>query len=195
MDNNQKIEISKLIAGSFEMQAKPITTATIDMIIKTFELFDYNTLKTAINKVLMKGQLVTTATVLPIIQKCDGRMESDEAWSRSLLAFDESATIVWTDEMSAAWGAAEDLYNNGDRVGARMAFKQCYERLVEENRLNRVPLNYWISYGTDVQRRIGAIDKARLEGLISNDKANSLIESQNTEITNNVLRLERFIKK
>lgn len=61
----------------------------------------------------------------------DGRPEADEAWAMAMRAQDEGATVVWTDETAEAWGAALPVLLAGDEVGARMAFRAAYSRLVD----------------------------------------------------------------
>ncbi len=57
-----------------------------------------------------------------------------------MLPYDESTSVVWTDEMCQAWGVAAPLLEDGDKVGARMAFKESYARLIEEARQHRAEI-------------------------------------------------------
>lgn len=90
----------------------------------------------------------------------DGRPGPEEAWATALRGRDEAATVVWTDEMSQAWGIAQPVFALGDEVGARMAFRETYARLVELARRERRPAQWWPSIGTDRSLQRDAIVQA-----------------------------------
>lgn len=92
--------------------------------------------------------------------KNDGRPGAEEAWAISLAARDERDTVVWTHECAQAWGAAAQIMEMGDEVGARMAFKETYTRLVAEARARREPASWDVSEGFDKDRRRVAISQA-----------------------------------
>lgn len=92
--------------------------------------------------------------------KNDGRPGAEEAWAISLAARDERDTVVWTHECAQAWGAAVQIMEIGDEVGARMAFKETYMRLVAEARARREPASWDVSEGFDKDRRRVAISQA-----------------------------------
>lgn len=85
------------------------------------------------------------AAVLQRIE--DGRPGVEQAWA--MLPQGESQTVVWTDEMVLAWGVAKPLLDDGERVAARMAFKEAYTDLVARNRDSRIPARWSASIGTD----------------------------------------------
>lgn len=107
----------------------------------------------------LTGKL-TLAAILQRIQAGDGRPGKDEAWSIALLSSDESDTVVMTDEIQLALGAARPVLDLGDKVGARMAFISAYERLVIQSREEGKPVNWHVSVGFDANRRLEAITKA-----------------------------------
>jgi hypothetical protein len=96
----------------------------------------------------------------------DGRLGPEEAWARAVRARDESETVVWSNEMRQAWFAASEVMSMGDEVGARMAFKEVYARLVSEARARREPVAWEVSEGFDKERRMTAITEAVEAGLI-----------------------------
>ncbi len=59
----------------------------------------------------------------------DGRPGPEEAWS--LCPKDDELSVVWTPEMAQAFGAARPILLSGDAVGARMAFREVYSRLLK----------------------------------------------------------------
>lgn len=64
----------------------------------------------------------------------DGRPDANEAWAIALRSRDERDTVVWTQECAEAFSIASAVLEEGDEVGARMAFKAAYERLIEAAR-------------------------------------------------------------
>ncbi len=94
----------------------------------------------------------------------DGRPEADEAWAIAMRADDEAVTVVWTDEISQALSAARPVLANGDEVGARMAFKAAYGRLVTKARKEMRPVRWVASLGHDVAQREDALHQAVSQG-------------------------------
>lgn len=83
----------------------------------------------------------------------DGRPEADEAWSIAMQADDEAVTVVWTDEIAAALTVARPVLARGDEVGARMAFKAAYGRMVSKARAEFRPVRWVASLGHDLAQR------------------------------------------
>jgi hypothetical protein len=99
----------------------------------------------------------------------DGRPGADEAWATALKARDESASVVWTHETAQAWEVARQVLAVGDEVGARMAFREAYNRMVDEARRARRPIEWRASLGFDPAGRTAALDAARVAGLLAYD--------------------------
>lgn len=104
----------------------------------------------------------------------DGRTGAEEAWATALQGCDEAASIVWTAETAEAWGIARHVLAIGDEVGARMAFRETYERLVGEARAARRSVEWAVSLGFDPQRREQAIDAAVAAGRLPLDHPHAL---------------------
>lgn len=85
-----------------------------------------------------------------------GHLGADEAWA--LCPRSESATVVWTDQIAAAFGAARPLLEEGDQVAARMAFKDAYAR--EMAACRHQPAQWAVSAGHDVAGRVAAVTAA-----------------------------------
>jgi hypothetical protein len=98
--------------------------------------------------------------------KNDGRPGPEEAWAISPGARDESDTVVWTHECVQAWAAATPIMAIGDEVGARMAFKETYARLVAEARARFEAASWEVSEGFDKERRRSAVGRAIEAGRI-----------------------------
>ena len=111
------------------------------------------------------------ADIIRTIQDATGTGEAqwlspNEAWAIALPAADESATVVWTAEMAKAFEIARPILEEGDKIGARMAFLPAYERLVDQaKRENRTPV-YEVSAGWDQNMRQIAVQNAVTAGLL-----------------------------
>lgn len=117
----------------------------------------------------LKGRL----TMAAIIERLDdGRPGPEEAWA--MMPRDESQSVVWTDEMAAAFGVAGPLMFEGDMVAARMAFKETYAKAVGEARDARKPVNWTASLGHDKTGRDGALALAIQHGRLTHKHAVSL---------------------
>lgn len=93
----------------------------------------------------------------------------EEAWAMMPVAEDE--TVVWTAEMAEAFGTCQKLLAEGDRVGARMAFKEVYAKLLDlAKREGRVAV-WQASLGTDLEKRKRVLAAAVESGRLSDDEA------------------------
>ena len=90
----------------------------------------------------------------------DGRPDVEEAWAIAVRASDEADTIVWTAEIAEAWGVCSPVFHLNDEVGARMAFKAAYSRMVSTARAAREPVQWCPTIGHDTARRNDAITRA-----------------------------------
>lgn len=105
----------------------------------------------------------------------DGRPSDDEAWAIALTSMDEADTVVWTQETAEAFGICRPVMATGDKVGARMAFKDAYNRLVSASRQSGSPVKWNASLGWDMDRRAKVIEKAATAGLLPAPTAKALL--------------------
>lgn len=117
----------------------------------------------------MKGRL-TLADVLSRIE--DGHPGAEEAFAK--LPIDENMTVVWTEQMQQAYGSCSGLIAM-DMVAGRMAFREYYNRLVVEARVNNEPPNWVVSLGHDKEQRILPVQQAIEQGLLSHDDGVKLL--------------------
>lgn len=110
----------------------------------------------------------------------DGRPGPEEAWAISLAARDESETVVWTAEAAQAMSVARPVLAAGDEIGARMAFREAYGRLVELARRQRNPTEWIVSEGWDAQRRASAVAAAVEAGRLPHSALQALTHTRAT---------------
>jgi len=99
----------------------------------------------------------TPAEILALIPGAlNEHISADEAWAIALESFDESATLVLTQEILDAKAKAQPVFDSGDSVAARMTFKAAYESAI------RIadPPRWFPSFGDCTGKREAAILKA-----------------------------------
>lgn len=97
----------------------------------------------------------------------DGRPGAEEAWAIALTSRDESDTVVWTQETAEAFAICSPIMELGDEVGARMAFKEAYQRLTSQSRNANIPVQWSASLGWNLERRTTVLTKAATAGLLA----------------------------
>lgn len=103
----------------------------------------------------------------------DGRPAADEAWAIALTSRDEADTVVWTAETAEAFAICSPVFP--DEVGARMAFKEAYNRLVSAARMAGKPASWNASLGWDVKKREAALERAHVAGLLAAPAVQALL--------------------
>jgi hypothetical protein len=95
----------------------------------------------------------------------DGRPGPEEAWARMPKGERmEEDSIVWCEEERTAYGACRSLLSDGDQIGARMAFKERYEKELAEARRHGRPAQWTVSLGYDIEHRLVTLATAVKEG-------------------------------
>lgn len=122
--------------------------------------------------------MIQPAHVVAQIEKAlmqDGRPSADEAWAIALKAQDESATVIWTQEIAQALSEIHAVMAGRDKTAARMAFKATYERLVAKAREQRQQVTWSPSLGSDPELREAALTQAVSKGLLPAPHAETLL--------------------
>lgn len=105
----------------------------------------------------------------------DGRPGVEEAWAIAVRSQDEADTVVWTAECAEAYAIASSVMVLGDDVGARMAFKEAYVRLVAAARAERRPAAWAASIGWDAGRRDEVLKRAVVAGQLPAPTVHALL--------------------
>lgn len=163
-------QFAKLLANVLAGYGKPLPeTPEINMWFKQLAAFPPATVKKAFDTYRIERP---DFAPVPngIAARCkllDGRPDENEAWAVAITSQDERETVVWTHEMAEAFNLARPLLATGDEIGARMAFKDAYKRLVDDARAENKPAAWSVSAGWDQSRRQIAVEKAVVAGLLA----------------------------
>lgn len=122
-----------------------------------------------------QGELTRRVTLADILDRIPSQHPGvEEAWALvSQTMNNEYVSIVWTEQMSKAYGAARAVQN--DKIAARMAFKEVYSRELREARANHVFPKWSISLGYDPIMREECIREAAQKNLIGQAHAARLL--------------------
>ena len=146
------MKIHEKIQVVSEMVGRPMSAPAIAMMTKALGMYPEPLVHQALDRVARECRQVTLAE---ITSRLPGAAPGpDEAWAIVSKAADEDATVVWTDEIAGAHRAVAHMT---DRVAARMAFRDVYQRLVAER--PGLP-KWWVSAGHDAHQREGALREA-----------------------------------
>lgn len=161
LDDNELQWLVQQIMGTAELLGQQLTPTAAAMLAEDLSTYPRAVLAAALSRVRTEhaGKL-TPKVILDRIDEAMGRPAANEAWATALTALDERNTVVWTSEMQQAWAVAQPLAAGGDQIGARMAFKDAYERLVRTAREERRTPVVTVSVGWDAEGRTSAIEKA-----------------------------------
>ena len=138
--------------------------------------YDLQFVSSAFSDYLRVGQFPPRpADIIQLIDKIrpDGRPGADEAWA--MIPRNEATSVVMTEEMSEALGIAQPLLNEGDQVGARMAFRDAYNRIVDANKRSGVKPKWFPSLGWDKQGRESVLIEAVRLGRLTQSHVTGLL--------------------
>ena len=120
----------------------------------------------------LSGRL-TVSAVIDRISCAGGHPTANEAWGVVMASADESDTVIWTDQIAEAAGIARPILDAGDEVGARMAFRDAYERIVRDG--GDAAPRWFPSLGHDPEKRQAAIERAVSAGRMTQKHASGLL--------------------
>jgi hypothetical protein len=152
------------------------TDAALGLTFRVLEKYELHDIKIAIADYLATGQFAPKpADIIQRLTSRDGRPSADEAWSIAIKSFDEYQTVVMNDDISGALEQAKGIYYDGDKVGARMAFKAAYDRKIADSRREGLAVKWWPSIGFDVDSRRNVLEQAVVQGLLPRVQVDKLL--------------------
>lgn len=176
MREEQRQEFAEVMRATLEVYGSSLTRGAVETWWRLLEPYGIEDVRRALQEHLSESVYPPKpADVLGRLQRLDGHPDSDEAWRYALAAMSEEATVLWTPEIAQAKSAADPIYAEGDRIGARMAFKTAYERAVREARQHGRRAQWRISPGHDPEERQQKVQEAVAAGLISENHARQFL--------------------
>ncbi|MFJ7141240.1 hypothetical protein [Pseudomonas protegens] len=160
LNDAQQERLLLSLFATAEVMGQQLTQAAALLMVDDLREYTEPVLTVALRSCRIEGGRLTVATILKHAQSADGRPGKDEAWAIAMTTNDEFETVVLTDEIQLALAAAKPILDGGDKIGARMAFIDAYQRFVSQAREDAKSVNWHVSVGFDANRRIQAVTKA-----------------------------------
>jgi hypothetical protein len=173
--NDELNQIVDALAVTAEALGDAKSPAGLALMAQDLEPYGYAAVSAALVLLRRECRRLTVADVIDRLEGQDGRPRSDEAFANALGAIDEAETVVWTDEAAQAFEAARPLLELNDKTGARMAFRDAYERLCADARAARKPARWSVSMGWDSARRAAVLEAAVQTGRLGAEYARALL--------------------
>ncbi|WP_145500071.1 hypothetical protein [Yersinia bercovieri] len=171
-------EFAEVMKATLAIYGKDASKAVLDLYWNALLPYDIDTVRQAFSSWLTdpdQGRFSPKpADIIRNIQNIAGKpdwLSANEAWALALPAQEEANTVVWTNEIALAWSIAQPIMQEGDKVGARMAFIAAYERLTKAAQgAGRAP-EWSVSEGWDKETVKRTIEQAVTTGLLPKPKA------------------------
>ena len=170
---SKSVEVLKAIAATAELTGTELSEAALLVFESDLACYSDEQVLAALTRCRreLRGRM-TVADVVDRIASIGNHPTANEAWGLVLASRDESDTVVWTEQIAEAAGIAQPVLDSGDEVGARMAFRDAYDRILRE----RPEKPRWFaSMGSDPGRRTAALDRAVRAGLLTQSHAAGLL--------------------
>jgi hypothetical protein len=164
-------ELLKAVAVTAELCGRVFSEGAARVFVSDLETYPEQAVLKALTRCRreVKGML----TIQDVVSRIDdGRLGVEEAWA--MMPFSESQSVVWTEEMAEAFGVALPLLCEGEKVAARMAFKECYLRLIGAARDAGKPIVWLPSLGHDKSGREPVLNEAVAKGRLTYEHAQEI---------------------
>lgn len=198
MRTEDKGDFTKLLAATMAVYERQITSGFVDIFFSALGQYPLEVVREALNRHLQDpegGRFAPKPADLirqvVTAKASDGRPGRDEAWAIAQKSMDEDETVLTSEEILEALSIARPLLEGlNDKVAARMAFVEAYDRIVGVKRAAGEKFEWFVSLGDNKERRAPAIKAAHVAGLLSAPKAAALIEMHSeTPITSDGLAI------
>lgn len=171
----EKEKIADLIEITAEISGNPFKPQVIALMVEDLSEWEFNDIQAALNACRreVKGRLSLKDIIDRLPKKGDELPTADEMWGAIYdFCTDERKSFVLPDmafkALESTNGGIYELIQDGDKTGARMAFKAAYERLSQGFNSQ---VQYSVRLGTDREELKTAIQAAYKQGLIDKSQA------------------------
>lgn len=177
MRDNESERFAQVLAGALEIYGESPSPRAVEVWWWALQRFDLEAVRGAFAGHISGPEGKFAPKPAHIIERIerespDGRPAADEAWA--MVPKDEQTSAVLTEEMLHALGVVRDMLAT-DAVGARMAFRAAYERVVADARRNGDPVKWTVSLGFDRLGRAAALRDAVMHKRLSPENAVRLL--------------------
>jgi hypothetical protein len=162
--SSASLDLIKAVAVTAELCGRTFSEPAARVFVEDLQSYPELAVLAALRR--CRREVKGLLTVQDVVSRLeDGRPGPEEAWAT--VPKSEAETVVWTDEMAVALRVAQPLLDAGDRVGARMAFKEAYQQEVARARDAGRAVKWQISLGHDREGREAALLQAVEQGRVA----------------------------
>lgn len=167
-----KAEIAKALAVTAEITGTTFSSReVIQVMVDDLAEYETSAVLNALNR--CRRELTGRLTLAAVIERIEtGLPSADEAWGLIVEGLKNEALTVVVPAIAqqAAGNGAATLFANGDKTGARMAFREAYNRLAAETDLSG-GVQWAVSRGYDANHAEAAILEAVRKGRLKKEQA------------------------
>lgn len=172
------MKLIEMLAATYAALNQQMPDAALEIIARDLSAYPIEDVAAALTRARKEVKRLALVDILDRIP--GGHPGPEEAWAMCAKALnDERLTLVWTEQMRAAFGVALGLQD--DPVAARMAFKESYQRLVSEIRETHPKPSWTVSLGFDVNGREGVMLEAVRQGRLTMAQVDALLPAPKAE--------------
>jgi hypothetical protein len=165
LDAAEKNWLIEELGATMELAGQQIRPAALALLVSDLDHVPKQLLRVALARIRAEHKgAILSGTVLQYVDHAMGRLLPAEAYALALSGRDERATLIWNDEICAAWGVAAPLMDAGDKFAARQAFIEAYGRITGEARATRKRPELLVSLGHSAEGRARALTEAMAAG-------------------------------
>jgi hypothetical protein len=166
------VNLLEAVAVTAELCGRVFTEAAARVFVNDLSAYPEDAVIKALAR--CRKEVRGVLTVQDVVSRIDdGRPGPEEAWA--MLPLSESQSAVWTDEMASAWSVSQHLLDNGDKTGARFAFKEAYIKRVDKARDQGKRVNWTPTLGTDPHGRERVLTEAVAAGRLPLEYAQQFV--------------------
>lgn len=184
MNEHQKNDLMKMLLIQFEMKEQAASKDMVRYMINELSAYGFDQVMNALQK--LGKESVFKVNLAEIIKRIDdGRPSAQIAWTECPKSEFESKVL--TTEQNQAFCEVINQYDSGDKVGAKFAFIERYNQLIDESKAKANPVTYCLASGFDKQGRKDAVYEAVQSGKLLKKTACHML---GYEFDNQVLALD-----
>ena len=173
------LQILEAVAVAAELTGTELSDVAKGAMVEELAAHDLQTVLNALNR--CRKELTGRLTLAAILQRLDtGLPSADEAFGMLVEGWRNEAltVVVPAIAMQAAGNEEQALYFGGDKTGARMAFREAYERLAADVQGKAA---WFVSAGNDREQRSAAVMAAVKAGRLEQQQAAGYLPSEAVE--------------
>lgn len=172
MNLQEQERIVQQLVATAEVMGHQITLNAALMMCQDLSEYAFNDVMIALTRCRKEvtGKL-TLKAIVDLLAPAGGWLSANEAWAQALPAQDEANTMVWTVETRKAWFISLPILESGDKIGARMAFIEAYNREVAQAKAAGGLPQIEVSRGDRADLYELAVSQAQTSGLLPPPKS------------------------